>query len=130
MRFTYFVALSRCSFPYFSPSYWSVQQALILIGLTNVQILRWHIEPVTNPTLFGIIKTPAASHSNISLSNDTPHVISYACSQKRLISYRRKEFLFLYISEESLKNVKTCRVPSLGLDLSISRHSPIKETAA
>jgi hypothetical protein len=61
---------------------------LILIGLTNVQILRWHIGPVTNPTLFGIIKTPAASHSNtsntcISLSNDTPHAISYASLQKK-----------------------------------------------
>jgi hypothetical protein len=107
-----------------------MQQAFDSHWLDECGILRWHIEPVTNPTLFGIIKTPAASHSNtsntcISLSKDTPHAISYASLQKSLISYRRKfciyrkEFLFFYMSEESMKNVKTCRVPSLGLDLSI-----------
>ncbi len=43
---------------------------LIPIGRTNLQTLRWHILPLTDPMLLRIRKKTAASRSTLSLGNN------------------------------------------------------------
>ncbi len=110
--------LSHCSRP------------LIPIGWTIVKIPCQHIWPLTNLTLLEISKTPAASHPNFSLGDDTPHVISYWCKKRRIdISFRHKfriyseEFLFF----KPLKNLLKRRITS-PLKLGKAHSRSLKDT--
>ncbi len=91
---------------------WSGSWIMLLIDWRNLQILRRHIWSVTNSTLFGNSKTPAASQSSFFIGQLYSTLIFYVCKNRRInLSYQRtsriksKEFEYIHLkSEEPLKN--------------------------
>ncbi len=67
MNLFFSLLIGHCSWPWIVP-----------IGWCNAQILRRHIWPLTNPTMYGISKTPAAGHSNKLLEWYNTFLYSYS----------------------------------------------------